>query len=463
MDIGLAGGIAHGTTHRRRRMAIVSTFDDLCGIAGYTRRLVPQLEPWYDVEVLDLDQFLMRSPHRAIQRLAEKQINEFAARLKGFDCVNIQLEHGTLGRTTKQIIRRFQKLTKAAPELSVTFHTVMIGEPIQWADSLGILFKQGVGALYGHISANSRQHALSHPIYRDLRKLSRGKPVHTIVHNRRDMRLLTHVHRLPNVHHHPLAFLSQEASEEIRSRTTRASFPGLAAIPPDAKLVGTFGFLSPYKGFETVIQALKYLPDDYHVLIFGGIHPQTIKKGIKIDEYIGALLKEANIGLTVLDQMAEKKQTGVSVALDVSKDLEVLMRHPHDLSSRIHFMGALNDDEFAGAMAVCDMVVMPYLEVGQSSSGPISVALNMGCRVIASRTSTFSQFSRYYPDAIEFFDIGNYIELAQRIASDPPSDPRARELTYNTETNAEMYRLANSGLRRMAVQGEPRVAVTVAA
>jgi hypothetical protein len=49
----------------------------------------------------------------------------------------------------------------------------------------------------------------------------------------------------------------------------------------------------------------------------------------------------------------------------------------------------LDEREFLRGMAICDAVVFPYLEVGQSSSGPISQALELGCRVIASRTHTF--------------------------------------------------------------------------
>ena len=64
-------------------------------------------------------------------------------------------------------------------------------------------------------------------------------------------------------------------------------------------------------------------------------------------------------------------------------------------------------------MAICDAVVFPYLEVGQSSSGPISQALELGCRIIASRTHTFLQFGRYHQDMIEFFDIGNHLGIGR--------------------------------------------------
>src|SRR5258708_17401472 len=82
---------------------------------------------------------------------------------------------------------------------------------------------------------------------------------------------------------------------------------------------------------------------------------------------------------------------------------ELLGAHPRDLSARIHFMGALPEREFLSGMAICDAVVFPYLEVGQSSSGPMSQALELGCRIVASRTHAFLEFAEYHADAIEFF------------------------------------------------------------
>ena len=106
------------------------------------------------------------------------------------------------------------------------------------------------------------------------------------------------------------------------------------------------------------------------------------------------------------------------------------------------------------AMAVCDMVVLPYLEVGQSSSGPIAIALEMGCRVLASRTLAFLQFARYHPDQIEFFDIGNYAELADLIRFAAPAPGAARRLSFNTKTNTALYLTANQ--RTAAGTGTPK-------
>jgi hypothetical protein len=90
--------------------------------------------------------------------------------------------------------------------------------------------------------------------------------------------------------------------------------------------------------------------------------------------------------------------------------------------------------------------VFPYLEVGQSSSGPISQALELGCRIIASRTHTFLGFAEYHKNAVEFFDIGNHLELAERLSARPQFSARRGLPEFNIATNKATYLLANSRL-----------------
>ena len=114
------------------RIAIISTYDEMCGIAGYTRALELQLRSGADVTVFDLDQYLLRSPHANVQRLADRHIKDIAVRLQDFDSVNIQLEYGTLGRTPKQIMRRLRRLVTAATAISITFHTILGHDSLNW-------------------------------------------------------------------------------------------------------------------------------------------------------------------------------------------------------------------------------------------------------------------------------------------------------------------------------------------
>ena len=425
---------------QKPRLAIVSTFDELCGIAGYTRFLIKQLNEHFEVEVFDLDQFFMRSTDRNVRKIADKMIKEFCSRAKGFDFVNIQLEYGTLGDRWNDILRRFKLIARAAPALSVTFHTILPQDSFDFRSFGKRLAQLNLSAAAGIVGAHLKNTMITNRVHGLLRRLQVTKPVNIIVHTRRDMRLMRHVNRFKSVFDHPLAFLLPEDVEKYRAEAKRANFPLLTRAPKNAKFIGVFGFLSDYKGIETAIRALQRLPRSYHLVIFGALHPNEIKLRQPINPYVKRLLDEANVRKTVFDDH-EKSQLSISID---SGNTHLLLDHPRDISARVHFMGAQTDEDFARGMGFCDDVILPYLEVGQSSSGPISIALEMGARVIAARNRAFMQFARYHPNSFEMFEIGNHVELAQRILA-PASVPLGSvQRAYDAATNTALYVKANT-------------------
>ena len=76
---------------RREKLAIVSTRSKLCGVAAYTAALCRQLDRSFDITVFDLDQYLLRSPHRRVRKLADRHIKEICEAIRHFDVVNLQL------------------------------------------------------------------------------------------------------------------------------------------------------------------------------------------------------------------------------------------------------------------------------------------------------------------------------------------------------------------------------------
>ena len=430
----------------RKRLALVSTYDELCGIAAYTRSLERQLADCFDVTVFDLDQYLLRSTHGRVKRFADKHIQDICREIRYFDAVNLQLEHGTLGRSCHDIHRRFSWLLRAAPRLSVTFHTIFQCEAFDFRGYLNEILRLNFAAAIAMRSEYNRKHRLSAGVASKLRRAQRFKPVNLIVHTRRDFAHMKYVHGLRNVHDHPLSFLSAAEAQHVRCSATRGQFAVLDAVPKESKLIGVFGFLGRYKGFETAVRALHHLPKNYHLVIFGGVHPNEIKPQQPIDPVVSALFDAGYVDTSVAERMRANSTAApvVSVAVDGSMR-DLLIEHPKDLSDRIHFLGAQSDHDFLSAMAICDAVVFPYLEVGQSSSGPISQAIELGCRVIASRTHTFLQLRRYHPSTIEFFDIGNHLELAGRLLARPQYEPSERRTAFNVETNKAVYVAANGG------------------
>ena len=58
----------------RPRLAVISTYDELCGIAAYTRSLEKQLTDIFDVTVFDLNQYLRRSTRRRVRKFGDQHI-----------------------------------------------------------------------------------------------------------------------------------------------------------------------------------------------------------------------------------------------------------------------------------------------------------------------------------------------------------------------------------------------------
>jgi glycosyltransferase involved in cell wall biosynthesis len=434
-----------GPPPRRETLAIVSSGSKLCGIAAYTAALRRQLDDVFDITVFNLNQYLMRSPNPRVRRLADRQMKEICRAIRQFDAVNLQLEYGTLGRFGPDIHRRFCWLTDAAPRLSVTFHSLQAQPTFDigaFAKALATFrFKT---AAQMHASFR-RGHLLSHGVARQLRRVQSHKQVSAIVHNRRDRNDVRYLYGIRDVFDHPLAYLSLDEVEAVRSRASRRQFPMLDALPDDVVLIGVFGFINEYKGIGTAIQALQYLPKNHHLLIFGGVHPQEITPRQPRHPYISKLFEHGFIDTTLYDKLGELAEGAPRLVVEADRGLSKLLgRHPKDVSDRIHFMGSQAEPEFLSGMAVCDAVVFPYLEVGQSSSGPISQALELGCRIVASRTHAFLEFAEYHSNAIEFFDIGNHVELAERLTAPRQFGTRPGLPEFNVETNREAYRLANS-------------------
>jgi len=379
----------------KERLAIVAPGSKLCGISAYATALRRQLQEAFDVTVLDLDQYLLRSRHRRVQKLGDRHVQEICRALGDFDVVNLQLEYGTLGRREGDIRRRFRWITQAARRLSVTFHTLLMPPTFDFGAFVRSLARLQFKEASRLRAEFRRTHQLSYGIARELRKAQRHKQVTAIVHNRRDLSDARYLYGVEHVFDHPLTYLSQREAEAVRGVAARRNFPMLDGLPADSVLIGVFGFLNEYKGIGTAVRALQYLPDNHHLLIFGGIHPQEITVRQPRHPYISSLFTDAYMDTTLYERLsAGQSASGPQLVVAADQGLrELLGSHPRDLSARVHFMGALDESEFLSGMAICDAVVFPYQEVGQSASGPISQALELGCRIVASRTLTFLEFA----------------------------------------------------------------------
>src|SRR5215472_892114 len=200
----------------RIRLALVSTYDELCGIAAYTRNLERQLGDIFDVTVFDLNQFLLRSTHRRVRKFGDRHIQAIAREIRDYETVNLQLEHGTLGRSCSDIHRRFSWLLRASPRFSVTFHSIFPSDAFDFGECLREICRFKFARAMELRAHYLRNNLLSAGIAIRLRRAQHAKPVSVIVHTRRDLLHMKYVHGLRKVYDHPLAFLSLAEAHEIR-------------------------------------------------------------------------------------------------------------------------------------------------------------------------------------------------------------------------------------------------------
>lgn len=139
--------------------------------------------------------------------------------------------------------------------------------------------------------------------------------------------------------------------------TSTAAQRSRLGIPPEATVLGIFGFLSRYKGYHLALEAMLRLPEDCHLLIIGAPHP-----------------------------------FGRDSALE---DVLHILEKRRKLRGRVHLAGFVPQGELAAYRACVDICLAPYLTSARlSSSAAVSWGLASGRPVIASRIAAFEELAQ---------------------------------------------------------------------
>lgn len=365
-----------------KKMAIVSSYNELCGNATYTEVLRKEFGKYYNVEVLGLKTNILASNKRNLEKIADKHIDELAHRLKQYDYVNIQFEAGLYGNSRRIILRRIKKLIASCDNLVFTMHRVDI------ADSFfdrGYLKKLLHGKLFENLK-NLRQNLYMAKMYekiiRYIKRIGRNRNFNIVVHTERERNNIRQLYEYENVYDFPITFLGAEMRKRKPRDDEREAFKEKYGLKTDDIIIGLFGFISAYKGHDTAIKALKLLPKKYKIIIFGSQHPMGVLQNMTVDPYIA-----------ILQKIIKKSK----------------------LDKRVFFAGSLNDEDFINALYTCDFAVLPYIETNQSGSGIASLVLESKIKSLYSNNKAFFELQKYFPDCFETFDIGNYNEIAYKI------------------------------------------------
>lgn len=392
----------------KSRLGIISSYNEACGNASYTKALVAAFSNHFDVSVISLNTDLLRKKD---SKSANVYIKNICKDLKNYDYVNIQFEAGLFGSSTALIWKRFSAIISACKKIVLTMHRY---DPIQELPNLAFigkcLLKRNIKLLFSsYLKALAGNYYAS--LYHQIIKLCKKNNIPIIVHTQRDRNLIAIKYEYRAVFDHPLCFHTQEYIESLAKTATKKNFCKAYNLNEDKFYIGIFGFINKYKGHKTVIRALSYLPSNYEVLIFGGQHPHTIQNNESINEYVHSLMG--------------------------------LIKHCN-FQNRVKFCGMLNDESFLKALVACDFNVLPYLEVNQGGSAIASLSLETNSNTIFSQNLAFFELAKYAPNCFKMFTIGNFIELAHAIMSYEKTDYCSHLMEYhkryNINTSINLYK-----------------------
>ena len=395
----------------KKKLAIISSYHELCGISTYTEALEKEFSKYFDVKVFSLDLDLLNSNNKKVRTLGDKHIKDIADRLSDYDYVNIQFEAGLYGMYPSEIYKRMKILINSSKNLIVTLHSVYV--PVSFFDK-NVLKRVSATGIIKNLKLIYRQ-SIYPRLYKKLisylKKGSKRKNINIMVHNIKDKEVINLIYDFKNVEAFPLTYLTKEEKMYYEKNVKRTKFNKEWNLKDDDIVIGLFGFISQYKGYDTAIKALTLLPSRYKVLICGSQHPMSVKSYEKIDPYIKSLIELINKNNAILE-------------------------------NRILWAGSLEHEQFVETLHCCDYVVLPYMEVNQSGSGIATLTIETKSKALLSNSKTFSKLKAFYPNCFKSFDIGNYRELAFKIENfndDYSSNIEKYLEIYNIENNILTY------------------------
>jgi glycosyltransferase involved in cell wall biosynthesis len=402
---------------KKPSLAIISTYDDLCGIASYVKAIEHSLSEYFDVTILNLAVGLQND------RIAfDKHIEEISEKLTRYDVVNLHFESALFGQTGREITKRLDKIMQASKKLIFTSHRLDVGVGLNRYSLFNKLKKFQFLSLLHEIGAWYKARYITSHIIATLKKRPSCAPYHIIVHRKLDAMRLKYVfgYDTDTVLAYPLVFFVKEKLTAYQKDFDCRSWREKHGIPLDKKVIGVFGFLGQYKGHMTALKALAHLPQDFCLMIAGGQHPAAITT-TNIDPTITELLSALTDPNNTTFSPSEKIQ----------------------LLARVFFLGSqTTDDEMVAAVCATDYVLLPYFEVGLNASGIASMALELNKKMILSRTIAFIELDKFFPKSFESFDIGNFLELKTKVLNYDESTLENRKTTrlaYNAEGLAQHY------------------------
>lgn len=383
------------------KIAMVSCYGEGEANSKYTKALETEfIALGHKVEILRLPFDVFGSTAKCAKEQADRLIAEYAERLREFDFVNIHYEFGLYGRKTTDVLNRVLALINGCEDnrFSVVFHNFSENKVMS---ALSLKIRRIIG----------KKTDIAQTLFKAVAKKNGTAIVHIYRHRRFISACCPNLKTVVM----PLRYQRNEDIETERTLFSKAAFMAENGIrlPESAKIVGIIGTLHLNRDYDTVIKALKHLPDNYHLFIFGGMHKLVFSKNPFGLPYIKAA-----------QELVEK----------------------FNLADRVHFMGFQETTkDFLDSCRFSDYIVMPYIENNESASASAYTALENCKNVFCTRNSCFSELSNFFSahgleNGFFQYDMGNYLELAEKIKS----LPHERRVLKNRQLFLEHYSITEN-------------------
>jgi glycosyltransferase involved in cell wall biosynthesis len=333
------------------QVTMLSFWQDKCGVTEYTRSLVEGLRHFAKVRIVPTDAEL----DQVIARRTAEEMNEG-------DIAHIQHNTDYFGgwRNPLKNYYLLALIKHVKVPLIISVHDLPSRLPFQ---KRGTLFK--TLAYNGLIAPLVNWSSYGEFITGGFLKAAD----HIIVHSSNNKHILLS----KKITDEKITVLYPGVPDLAAANVSVREIYGLA----DYQIITMFGFIAPYKGYETALQALKLLPKDVALLIAGGIR----------GEYFKPYLEELNRSIEALG-----------------------------LGDRVVVTGYLDEGMAGAALMASDIILLTHRP--SSITGGTSYGLSYGLAakrpVITSDLPFFCEIEQKY-SAVKTFKEGNCQALADAI------------------------------------------------
>lgn len=349
------------------KLGIISSFNIMCGNATYAKAIVDGIQKFYDIEPIVIPVSLQKNHNSKI-------IKEIIEKLKSLDAVNLQLELSLYGPTPKLATVLVKKLINTNKIKSITMHRVE--EETQ--NIIKTMYQSYKAHGFKNLTDNLLMNYVKKNIYNSYKEIiitAHEKNIVFVVHTNRERIRITRIRSDAKVFVHPILW-----PENIKSKNNIILDK---RFKNGNKVLGVFGFVSNYKNFLQVARVAKR--ENYNLVIAGSTHPTN--------QGYGKLNDENNASLLVSNEL-------------YGKDTHY---------NGYYILTAPEDDIFLALIENVDLVIIPYLETGQSGSGIASLAIQYGKKVIFSDTALITELNCFLNKKPFLFDVNSDASMVSAI------------------------------------------------